>query len=554
MNISQNMEVAEIFKSDVLVIGGAAAGVSAAIEAAKYGVDVDLIDKGRVGFSGSTPTSDGETAAIFHPDDSQETFFAETIEGGEFLNVQELARVLVADGNLAVDKLSIFGVPFARTPDGKIKVYKELGQKCPRTPSVHGGGPAFSLALRKEALHRGVNFHENTMALELFVEGDSVNACLAVQVNDGKIVLFLAKSIILAAGSATDLYPFATASYKTTGDGYWLGWKAGLEFINMEFVEFSVMPAPGGVPLSAGGIKPLTGRGAKFFNAAGERFMEKNDPQRKELVKRSDLVYGLYKEIKDGRGPVFMDATGISAEEYDALEQVHHLGILQRLQGCGVDYRQERFEWISPAVHTFLGGVRINADSQTQIGNLFAAGENAGGLYGADRVGTYLTACAVFGFRAGMNAAKTALGADRKEPSPAHLKAKLKEVNKIKIKRKGRPADTVKNEIKEIAGQYMACEREENGLLAAIKRFEHLVAEEIFKIKVETVEDFIRTLEIRNLGLTGRLIAEAALRRKETRGQHRRVDYPQSDNSFRKWILLKKDQDKIKVNEERIPD
>lgn len=320
----------------------------------------------------------------------------------------------------------------------------------------------------------------------------------------------------------------------------------------MEFVEFSVMPAPGGVPLSAGGIKPLTGRGAKFFNASGERFMEKYDPQRKELVKRSDLVYGLYKEIKEGRGPVFMDATGISAEEYDALEQIHHLGILQRLQGCGVDYRQERFEWISPAVHTFLGGVRIDADSRTQIVNLFAAGENAGGLYGADRVGTYLTACAVFGFRAGMNAARTALGRDRTEPSPGHLKAKLKDVSKIRMKRNGRPANTVKSEIKEMASQHMACERQASGLRTALKWFEHLMAEEIFNVKVETVEDFIRTLEIRSLGLTGMLIAEAALRREETRGQHRRVDYPQSDDSFRKWILLKNDQDRIRVTEEKI--
>ena len=546
------MEVAKVVKADVLVIGGAAAGVTAAIEAAKYGVDVALIDKGRVGFSGSTPTSDGETAAIFDPDDNVENFLAETLEGGEFLNVKELAKILVAEGNHAVDKLSIFGVPFARTPDGRIKVYKELGQKCPRTPSVHGGGPAFSLALRKEALHRGVKFHENMMALELLMNSDSVCGCLAVNVNDGKTVLFYAKSIILAAGSATDLYPYATATYKTTGDGYWLGWKAGLEFINMEFVEFSVMPAPDGIPLSSGGTKPLTGRGAKFYNASGERFMERYNPERKELVKRSDLVYGLYKEIKEGRGPVFMDATEIPAEEYDSLEQVHHLGILERLQGCGVNYRKDRFEWISPSVHTFLGGVRINANGQTQIRNLYAAGENAGGLYGADRVGTYLTACAVFGFKVGMNAAKASLRSNLIEPSQKSLKQKLREINKIKTKREGKPAGTIKKEIKDIAIKNIACERNEQGLRKAIKRFENIVQEKIFNIKVANVKDFIKTLEIRNLSQTGRMISEAALRRKETRGQHRRTDFPERDDAFRKWILLRNDQNKIRIQEEKI--
>jgi fumarate reductase (CoM/CoB) subunit A len=280
--------------------------------------------------------------------------------------------------------------------------------------------------------------------------------------------------------------------------------------------------------------------------------MGRYNPERKELVKRSDLVYGLYKEIKEGRGPVFMDATEIPAEEYDSLEQVHHLGILERLQGCGVNYRKDRFEWISPSVHTFLGGVRINANGQTQIRNLYAAGENAGGLYGADRVGTYLTACAVFGFKVGMNAAKASLRSNLIEPSEKSLKQKLREINKIKTKREGKPAGTIKKEIKDIAIKNIACERNEQGLRKAIKRFENIVQEKIFNIKVANVKDFIKTLEIRNLSQTGRMISEAALRRKETRGQHRRTDFPERDDAFRKWILLRNDQNKIRIQEEKI--
>ena len=196
--------------------------------------------------------------------------------------------------------LEVFGVPYARDGDGKLRLYRELGQNYPRTPSVNGSGPAFALALRKEALHRGVRFYENRMVHSLFLDKDkdAVSGCLSLGTIHGENVLFHCKAVILAAGGATDLYPHATANYKTSGDGYWLGWNAGLEFINMEFVEFSVMPAPNGVPLSSGGIKPLTGRGARFYNKLGERFMERYDPERKELVKRSRLVHALYREIK----------------------------------------------------------------------------------------------------------------------------------------------------------------------------------------------------------------------------------------------------------------
>ncbi len=527
-------------KADVVVIGGAAAGLTAAIEAAKYGVDVVLLDKGRVGFSGSTPTSDGETSAVFHPEDSKEIFLKETIEGGELLNVSELAETVIEEGNYAVEKLGIFGVPVARNSKGEIKLYQELGQKMPRTPSVHGGGPAFSTALRKEALHRGVRFLENTAGYELLLDDKAVAGCIAIDAASGESFNIRSKAVVLAAGGATDLYPYATASYLTTGDGYWLGWTAGLEFSNMEFVEFSVMPAPDGIPLSSGGIKPLTGRGAKFYNASGERFMEKHDPERKELVKRSRLVYGLYKEIKEGRGPVYMDATMIPDEEYDALEQVHHLGILERLRSSGVNYRKERFQWISPAVHTFLGGLRINKNTQTPIAGLYGAGENIGGEYGADRVGTYLTACAVLGFKAGMNAAKYAINTELKALPQEMLESKIQQLQIFGKEREGTPPEELRKRIKDIAGEHIACERSGRGLMEASDSFREILEEGVYRARVKRPNDLIRTIEIRNLALTGRLIAEAGLRREETRGQHRRVDFPErNDTSWLKWIILK---------------
>ena len=293
---------------------------------------------------------------------------------------------------------------------------------------------------------------------------------------------------------------------------------------------------------------------SKFMKAygAGIYLLEKYDPQNKELAKRGTLVYGLYKEIRGGRGPVYMDATGISEEDYYTLEQVEKKGILLRLKECGVDYKKERFEWVSPAVHGFLGGLKVDPDCRTAIAGLYAAGENAGGVYGADRVGSYLTACTVFGLRAGKNASKTALNSSYKDVPGDALAGALDELHRFKSQKQGRRPGEVLKLIKEIAGKQLACERNAKGLQEAIQQFGGIMESELHQIQIKTCSDFIRALEIRNLCLTGKLVATAALHRKETRGQHRRSDYPPKDPAWLKHIILQKDGDKIKVTTRKI--
>jgi fumarate reductase (CoM/CoB) subunit A len=265
------------------------------------------------------------------------------------------------------------------------------------------------------------------------------------------------------------------------------------------------------------------------------------------------MFFSFYREIKEGRGPIYMDATEISEERYYELEHVLNSNILERLRAVGVNPKKERFQWIAPAVHDFLGGARIDANCQTSIPGLYVAGESAGGIYGATRCGDYLTACAVFGFRAGKNAAEEALRTSLREAPWKKVGSKLDEVRKIGEKREGEEPESVRKNIKEIAGKYLSIEREEEGLKEAVKQFERIMGEEIYRVRVKDVEDHIKALELRNLSLTGRLIAEAALRRRETRGHHHRTDYPKSDDAWLKWIILKKDGDKVKVRYEDIP-
>jgi fumarate reductase (CoM/CoB) subunit A len=319
----------------------------------------------------------------------------------------------------------------------------------------------------------------------------------------------------------------------------------------MEFIEFSAIPAPKGIPLSSGGIKPLTGRGAKFYNSFGERFMEKYEPEQKELAKRGTIVYCIFKEINEGRGPVYMDATEISENDFYTMEQIEKKGILLNLKECGVDYKIEKFQWVSPAVHAFLGGLKINPNCETSINGLYAAGENAGGVYGADRVGSYLTACAVFGFRAGMNASKMALTSKQKELPMDLVDGKIQTLESMRKQRDGKQPNEILSKVKEIAGKYISCERNEVGLKDAAERFKQIMENEINEIQTTSTEDFVKILEIRNLCLTGLIVATSALNRKETRGQHRRSDYPNKDDSMLKHILVKKDGDKISVTNHR---
>jgi fumarate reductase (CoM/CoB) subunit A len=540
--------------TDIIIVGGGTAGTTAAIEARNFGVNVVLVDKGRLGFSGSSCTSDGETSAVFSSDDSPEQFLKEALQGGEGVSIRKLTEILIYESKQAVEKLSIYGVPYAKTASGDLDFYRELGMSHPRTPKVLGGGPAFMLALRKEVMHREVRVFEDVMVHELLLGPDGLPCgCLGINAKTGESILFKAKAIILAAGSATRMYPYSTANFLTTGDGYWLGYEAGADFINMEFPEFSIMPAPGGEPLHTGGIKPLTGRGAKFFNRLGERFMERYDPQRKELVKRSHLVRALYQEIKEGRGPVCMDLTHLTEDDFQRMETVQRLGIINKLKQAGVNYREDRFEWISPAVHTFLGGIRTNEHGETSVPGLFAAGENAGGVYGADRVGTFLTACAVFGFRTGRSAARYALRNPLQSVKTAGLQKTLENFRKFAEPRPGKTPERLEAKLRETAGDHLTLERNEAGLKEAIRKLSHIKDHELNQMRIETMKDIVKGFEIRNMASTGIMVARAALVRKETRGQHQRKDFPsRNDGAWLKWIILKKEGGGINVTEEKI--
>jgi succinate dehydrogenase/fumarate reductase flavoprotein subunit len=384
----------QIRDCDVLIIGGGLAACMAAIEAAKRGVDVVLVDKGRLGRSGSSPTSGGVPQAAFahaDPRDSKEIHFKDTVVGGEYIPHQKIVRAVVSEITDKIVELEEIGLHFKRAADGKFYQEKRLGSSYARSVPPIGGSVCMMGTLRKEVFNREVTVQQWVMITKLFRKGDRVIGALGIHVQTGEVFLYRAKAIILAAGSAVGLQKYTSANFHTTGDAYVAAFNIGAELANLEFLEFTLIPAPKGLTIPMAGLSPFTSKGGRFLNASGERFLEKYDPERLEGTTRAVLVQATYKEMLAGHGPIFIDPSFIPDDKWDDEIAFEYA---PKLSAAGIDCRRDRFEWV-PALHTFLGGLLVNENSETGIAGLFAAGESATGMHGANRLSGNAVAAAM---------------------------------------------------------------------------------------------------------------------------------------------------------------
>lgn len=529
----------------------------AAIEAVKYGLKVALIDKGRLGRSGSSPSGGGAHILVPHElggsvYDNEKVFVKDIVEGGEYLNAQNLTEILAKEGIDRVLELENIGVPFAKTQNGRFSTIISLGESYPRGGMVknhvkmHSSGMAILMEhLRKEIFHRGVKVFENIMITKLLTHNNTVTGALGIHTFTGDLFVFGSKATILAAGSATGLYEYASSNYLTTGDAYAIAYDIGEELMNMEFTEFTLIPAPEGKIVSVGGIKSFTSRGAKFFNAKGKELIKYSAGR----ITRGKLVQAVYKNIIEGLGPVSMDATNLSPS-MPLHPAIHRIKAL-----TGVDCLKERIN-IVPAIHTFLGGVRINEKCETNIPGLYAAGEAAGhgGLFGADRVGGAYGACFVFGQRAGRFASKYALKTKQLLIDERQVEDEKEKIKQISRREGNIQPSTLEKKIKKIAWKYISVLRNAEELKKAVRNFERIRREVLLDIHVRNTRELVIAIEVENLALTGEMIARAALTRKESRGQHQRRDYPKKNNKeWLKWIIIKKADEKMNLQTNPIP-
>lgn len=544
----------EIYHTDVLVIGSGGAGCRAAIEANKQKLDVIIISKGLSFKSGCTTLAEGGYNAAFgyvDEKDSVETHFKDTLKGGAYLNDQKLVKILVEEAPGRLNELEMYGAIFDRQESGELNQRPFGGQTFRRT-CFQGDrtGHEMMTALKEEVIRRDIKTVEEVMITSLITstsDGSVLGAC-GLSLKDSKFLIFTAKSTVLATGGAGWMYPVTSNAMQKTGDGFALAYSVGADLLDMEQVQFH----PTGMlyPKSRRGVlitEAVRGEGGRLFNSEGERFMNKYD-SRGELATRDVVARAIYREIIEGRGTerggVYLDVTHLPRELIeDKLETM----LLQFLD-VGIDIREQPME-VAPTAHHFMGGAYINEHGKTTVGNLFAAGEVAGGVHGANRLGgNALADTQVFGRRAGEAAAKNALESQSKIDEDRVIKQAGTEQERIQsLFKDGKyyPFE-IRKELQEVMWKNVAIIRSAEGLNAAILRIKEL-KEMLKDVKVPNIQVYNKNLqdalEVEKLLDIALLTAESALIREESRGAHFREDYPETRDEWKKSIILNKDEE-----------
>jgi succinate dehydrogenase / fumarate reductase, flavoprotein subunit len=561
------------YNYDVLVIGAGGAGLRAAIEAANAGVSVGLICKSLLGKAHTVMAEGGMAAAMGHNDDrdSWKVHFADTMRGGQYVNNWRMAELHAKEAPDRVRELEGWGAVFDRTSDGRINQRNFGGHRYPRLAHV-GDRTGLELirTLQDHAIYLGMTVHMEHTVIELILDGGRAAGCLAYDRERGRFHVFAAKAIILATGGVGRAYKITSNSWEGTGDGHALAYRAGAELIDMEFIQFH----PTGMvwPPSVRGIlvtEGVRGEGGVLKNSEGRRFMfddipdnykpqTASDPEEgwryvtgdksarrpPELLTRDHVARCINREVKAGRGSphggVYLDIAWIKEKIKDSeahirrkLPSMYH----QFKELADLDITKEPME-IGPTTHYIMGGIRVDADTQeSTIPGLFAAGECASGINGANRLGgNSLSDLIVFGKRAGEYAAEFARknGQARVDEGSvdAALKASLEPFDRGEH---GENPYKVQADLQDTMQALVGIVRLEKEMGDALGRIEQL-KERASRVGVighrEYHAGWHTCLDLRNLLTVAECITRSAIERKESRGGHFREDYPEKVGEF----------------------
>jgi len=565
------MENLETREYDVLVIGAGGAGLRAAIEAAGQGVKVGLICKSLLGKAHTVMAEGGVAAALANVDerDAWQVHFADTMRGGQYLNHWRMAEIHAKESPARVRELETWGALFDRTQDGRILQRNFGGHRYPRLAHVGDRtGLEMIRILQDHGVHQGFDIHMEVTVVRLLRDGDRIAGALAYERERGRFRLFKARAIVLATGGIGRAFKITSNSWEYTGDGHALAYEAGADLIDMEFVQFH----PTGMvwPPSVRGIlvtEGVRGEGGVLLNGEGNRFMfddipplyrdqtaatpeegwrytqgDKEARRPPELLTRDHVARCIVHEVREGRGTphggVYLDIAWIreqmsGSEEHirRKLPSMYH----QFKQLAGLDITRERME-VGPTTHYVMGGVRVDAETQmSTVPGLFAAGECAAGLHGANRLGgNSLSDLLVFGKRAGEHAAAYA-----REARPATLDAD--EIERTchdalePFSRNGASPEgpyQIQYDLQETMQDLAGIVRVEAEMETARERIETL-RDRSRKVAVTGNREYNpgwhTALDLENLLTVSEALVLSALSRKESRGAHFRDDYPEKD-------------------------
>ena len=531
-------------ETDVLIVGGGAAGTMAAFECANAGVAVVQVTKGRA-TSGTTTVARGGFAAAMGKDDSPELHLQDILKHGGELIDPDLARVWVYDIIDVVHDLEFWGAEFIRRPAGELDLKAfpthSRNRACHHYDTT--GNMLTKVLAKKLRGDERIEKHSITAIVDLLKRNDRVVGAWGVDYQKGVLVIYRAKQIILCTGGGSGLFYVNDNPPQVTGDGYVMGFRAGAPLIGIEMIDFQAMCCS---PKELFGFAPhptgFINAGAVFRNRNGEEFLKRYFPDTAEQSTRSEVILAMAKEIHAGRagstGGIFMDATKVPMDVIQ--KQIPH--VYKTCLHRGIDISKTPLE-VAPGSHTWLGGLKVDINGQTPVNGLFAAGETAGGIHGGNRIGgSALSASLVYGRRAGRRAAAlvkeecTNLEMDDNDAIPKSEQAWLAELMSRDC---GPMQSDVRMACRMLAHNKLGPIREERSLKEALAEYERIECKDVPTMRTDPKargsnkvrgEELESALSVRNLALLGRILAFASLQRTESRGAHFRLDHPDADD------------------------
>ena len=569
----------QTFEYDVLVIGAGGAGLRAAIEASAAGVRVGLICKSLLGKAHTVMAEGGVAAALANVDDrdSWKVHFADTMRGGQYVNNWRMAELHAKEAPDRVRELEAWGAVFDRTKDGKILQRNFGGHRYPRLAHV-GDRTGLELirTLQDQGVHRGLDVHMEFTVVSLLVSDGRATGVIGYERERGRFKVFNAAAVVLATGGTGRAYRITSNSWEGTGDGHALAYQAGAELMDMEFIQFH----PTGMiwPPSVQGIlvtEGVRGEGGILLNKEGRRFMfddipeayrnqtatdeeegwrytqgDKSAKRPPELLTRDHVARCIMREVKAGRGSphggVFLDIawikkklSGAEAHIKRKLPSMYH----QFKELGDIDITREPME-VGPTTHYIMGGIRVDADTQmSTIPGLFAAGECAAGINGANRLGgNSLSDLLVFGKRAGEHAAQFAKEHKRSPFDAAAADRAMTEA--LQPFERGASSEnpyTVQSALQDMMQNLVGIVRTESEMQQALHELDGLKARAA-KAGITGHREYNpgwhTSIDLKNLLTVSEAITRSAIERKESRGGHFREDFPEKDPQYATFNIV----------------
>ncbi len=533
-----NVESIEQHKYDIIIVGAGGAGLRAAIAASEGEQQtVAVVTKSLLGKAHTVMAEGGVAASLANvdSDDSWDTHFYDTMKSGHFINDYRVAEVFAKEVPDRVLELETWGAVFDRTPAGKI-MQRPFGAHSFRRLAHIGDrtGKELIRTLQYKAIHQAVDVYQEVTSTALLVDGQGqIAGVFGYYREDGRFVLFRAKAVVLATGGWGKAYKVTSNSWESTGDGAAMAFRVGAELMDMEMVQFhpTGMVWPPGVRglLVTEGVR---GEGGLLYNSQHERFMLRYDPVLQELSSRDVVARSIYKENQAGRGTphggAWLDISYKPAEYVKAKLP----GMYEQFRTLAdVDITREPFE-VAPTTHYTMGGLRVQADTcATNVPGLFAAGEVACGLHGANRLGgNSLGDILVFGRRAGMGAREYAAQAEWKQIDPATLEREAARVLAPLTREEGEQPYRLQVELQETMTTYAGMVRSQESLQTGLARLQEL-EERAARMAVKGTRAYNpgwhTVFDVQSMLLLGMVIIRGALARQESRGAHWRLDFPE---------------------------